>query len=168
MMFKTLTALSKRLRGLTLALIMASMTACSALTGGGTATNTLWADVPQLDGATKSSSELPLAARLLVQQMFGSNFGFVGYKTTKSADDIKKFYTVETMQGLGWKADSGGCNALSADTSGGTNAAGGFCTFTREESGKQIGLLILLAQADDTKETNLYYIRSELPATARP
>lgn len=167
-MFNTRNALAAALRGVALALIVASVTACSALTGSGTATNTLWSDVPQLDGATKSSSELPLAARLIVQQMFGSSFGFVGYKTTKSADDIKKFYTVESMQGLGWKADSGGCNALSADTSGGTNAVGGFCTFMREENGKQIGLLILLAQADDTKETNLYYIRSELPATSQP
>lgn len=167
-MFNTRNASSKSLRGVLLALIMTGMTACSALTGSGTATNALWSDVPALDGATKTSSELPLAVRLIVQQMFGSNFGFVGYKTTKSADNIKKLYTVETMQGLGWKADSGGCNALSAQTSGGNNPTGGFCTFTRDENGKQIGLLIILAQSDDSKDTNLYYIRSELPATARP
>jgi hypothetical protein len=164
---------SKMLQGMLLVAVLVLTSACgmlSTLTGGGsgTATNSLWADVPQLDGATKTSTELPLPVRLIAQQMLGGKFGFVSYKTTKSADDIKTFYSTETMQGLGWQADSGGCNAISADTSGGNNPAGGFCTFTRTDAGKQTVLLIMLGQADDSKDTQLFYVRAELPPTAKP
>jgi hypothetical protein len=133
-----------------------------------TASADLWADVPKLDGATKTSAELPLPAKLIVNSMMSGKIDFVAYKTSKSADDIKAFYSNETMQGLGWAADSGGCSSIQASTGGGSNPAGGFCVFNRIDGDKNSMLLIVLGQADDGKDTQLFYVRAQLPPTQKP
>ncbi len=144
--------------------------ALSALTGGGNATPAadLWADVPKLDGATKTSTELPLPAKAIIGATMSGKFDFVSYKTNKTPDDIKAAYSAETMQGLGWNSDSGGCNSIQASTGGGSQPAAGFCIFTRTDGDKQSMLMIVLGQADDGKDTQLFYVRAQLPPTQKP
>lgn len=155
-----------------LALLTAFSLGCGMLNslvgGNATAVTDLWSDVPKLEGATRVEGEMPAAVKVAVNAAVGGSFDFVIYKTTKSADEIKSFYSVERMQGLGWDANSGGCNSISAETGGGTNATGGFCTFTKVQDGKQGVLLIVLGQADDAKEARLFYARAVLPPTPRP
>lgn len=154
------------------AALMAFSLGCSLLNsivgGNATVATNLWSDVPKLEGATRVDAEMPAAVKVAVNAVLGGSFDFVVYKTTKSGDEIKSFYSVERMQGLGWDANSGGCNSISADTGGGTNATGGFCTFTKVQDGKQGVLLIVLGQADDAKESRLFYARAVLPPTPVP
>jgi hypothetical protein len=155
-----------------LAVLMTFALGCgmlSSLVGGNaTAVNDLWSDVPKLEGATREQAEMPAAVKVAANAALGGSFDFVVYKTTKPADEIKAFYSVERMQGLGWDANSGGCNSISAETGGGTNATGGFCTFTKVQDGKQGVLLIVLGQADEAKESRLFYARAVLPPTPVP
>jgi hypothetical protein len=138
-----------------------------SVTGGGTPATELWTDVPKLEDAIKTDVAMPAPLRLLMNQVSGGKFDFVGYKTQSSADQIKAFYSKERMAGLGWNGD-GGCNSLSAQTSGGNTPGAGFCTFTRTENGKISTLFIVLAQSDGTKDTTLFYVRAILPPTPVP
>jgi hypothetical protein len=140
----------------------------SLVGGNATVVTDLWGDVPKLEGATRVEAEMPAAVKVAVNAVVGGSFDFVVYTTTKSGDEVKSFYSVERMQGLGWDANSGGCNSISAETGGGTNATGGFCTFTKVQDGKQGVLLIVLGQADDAKQSRLFYARAVLPPTPRP
>ncbi len=136
-------------------------------TGGAPAAE-LWADVPKLDGATKTEAAMPLPIKLLVQTMTQGKFDFVVYKTAKTPDDINAFYAKEKMTGLGWAADSTGCNVTSTPAENGKSVSGGICAFTRNDAGKESVLLILLGQVDGSTDTQLFYVRATLPPTPKP
>ncbi len=153
-----------------LCVIVLTGAGCGAIervTGGGTSVAELWTDVPRLDNAVKTDVAMPAPVRLVMNQVSGGKFDFVGYKTQASAEQIKAFYSKERMSGLGWSSD-GGCNSLSAETAGGSTPEGGFCSFTRVENGKTSTLFIVLAKGDGAKETTLFYVRAILPPTPVP
>jgi hypothetical protein len=152
----------------TLVFTMACGVVQSVIGGGnGSAATELWTDVPKLDGATKTEAQIPAWMNLLISQSTGGKFDFVVYKTTKSADDIKSFYTTERMQGQGWDVGSPGCQVITTNSESGGGGAG-FCTFTRAESGRQSVLLIFPTPASTGSEGQVYYIRAVLPPTPQP
>lgn len=136
----------------------------------GTVAN-LWADVPALDGATKLNLDIPLPVQLIVQGFIqaanndSSNdvkldkFDFIAYQTAQSPQQVAEFYTTERMQAAGWNSeDAVGCTAGTDNTSGAT----GFCVFGKKgDGGKQTILLILPVQDNQTKQTQVFYIRFE-------
>ncbi|MBI4670672.1 MAG: hypothetical protein HY741_03260 [Chloroflexi bacterium] len=136
----------------------------------GTVAN-LWSDVPALDGATKVNLDLPLPVQLIIQGFIQAanndsssdtrldKFDFIAYQSALTPQQVAEFYTLEKMQAAGWNSsDTPGCTAGTGDTSG----SAGFCVFGKTgDGGKQTVLLILPVQDDQTKQTQVFYIRFE-------
>ena len=145
----------------------------TGLAGGGPGTvSDLWSDVPPIDGATKANLDLPLPAKAMIQTMFQGKLAFIAYTTGKSAQDVQNFYTADRMKAAGWNSDAGGClgsNLPGISTPDATSTSGGaLCFFGKQEEGKDIGLAIVIAQDDKTKQTQLYYVRIDVTPTPTP
>lgn len=151
--------------------------AANTLTGGDgnfKAVGALWSDVPAMDGLGKPlEAELPTSIKLFMQtgvnvMMKGLGEGspewdWLSFSTTKTPEDVKNFYTNARMATppYNWASDASGC--VSGEQ---VMAQGGvFCAFTKAQGDKQIGLLIITAQDEKTKETSVFFLRGESAAT---
>jgi hypothetical protein len=121
--------------------------------------SSLWSDVPPLEGATKADLEIPLGARLLIRAALQGQMSFIAFKTTKSAQEVQDFYNKERMKAAGWTPSDKGCIADSEDQ----KSQGAVCLFSRKNGDKQNGLAIVMAHDDKTKETEIFYVRVEVP-----
>ncbi len=144
--------------------------ALNVLTGGTSGTvGSLWPDVPPFTGATKANLDLPLAAKLAVQAMFQGKLEFIAYTTNKTSQDVQAFYTADRMKASGWDtSETGGCTGSSTDSSSQVQGAGAFCFFGKQAAGKDIGLAIIVAQDDKTKQTQIFYVRIDVTPTPTP
>jgi hypothetical protein len=143
--------------------------ALNVLTGGTSGTvGSLWPDVPAFEGASKANLDLPLAAKLAVQAMFQGKLEFIAYTTGKSSQDVQNFYTTDRMKGTGWMSDTNGCTGGTTDSSSQVQGAGAFCFFGKTDAGKDIGLAIIVAQDDKTKQTQIFYVRIDVTPTPTP
>jgi hypothetical protein len=116
----------------------------------------LWPDVPKMDGMNKVNIDLPIAAQVAIKAMTQGNFDFIAYSTSQTPQDVVNFYTADRMKSAGWDSqDTGGCSA----SSGTTGVGGGICVFQRTTSGKTNALMIVIAQDDQTKQTQLFFVR---------
>jgi hypothetical protein len=120
--------------------------------------STLWADVPPFAGATKSDLEIPLGARLLIRGMMQGKVNFISFKTNKTAQEVKDFYTNDRMKAAGWTPNDKGCVGDSEDSQN----HGAMCLFQRKENGKDEGLAIVIAQDEKISETNIFYARIDM------
>jgi len=120
--------------------------------------STLWTDVPPYPGASKSDLEIPLGARLALRAMMQGKINFISFRTDKSAQEVKDFYSNDRMKSAGWTPNEKGCVGDSDDS---TNH-GAICLFGRKDTGKDEGLAIILAQDEKSKETNIFYARIDL------
>jgi hypothetical protein len=115
----------------------------------------LWPDVPPFQGATKADLEIPLGLRLLIRGMSQGKVNFISFRTDKSAQEVKDFYSVQRMKAAGWSANDKGCTG---DTDDSKNH-GAMCLFSRKDTGKEEALAILVAQDEKLPETNIIYAR---------
>lgn len=118
----------------------------------------LWPDVPPLAGATKTDMEIPLGARLLIRTMFQGKINFIAFRTDKSAQEVKDFYSEERMKASGWNADKKGCTGDTEDSKN----HGAVCLYEKKEGGKDEGLAIIVAQDEKLPDTNIFYARIDL------
>src|SRR5581483_2802850 len=137
----------------------------------GTVSN-LWSDVPPLSNATKANINIPLPVQILIQGFIqaansdSSNnvkldkFDFVVYTTPQTPADVASFYTVDKMKAAGWTEEgSSGCTAGAGDSGSG---GAGFCAFAKKgNNGQETVLLIMPVQDDQTKQTQVFYVRFE-------
>jgi len=121
--------------------------------------STLWSDVPPFEGATKADLEIPLGARLFIRGMMQGKVNFISFKTSKTAQEVKDFYTKERMKAAGWNADERGCVG---DTEDDKNNHGAVCLYNRKDGGKDEGLAIIVAQDEKLPETNIFYARIDM------
>ena len=121
--------------------------------------STLWSDVPPFEGATKADLEIPLGARLFIRGMMQGQVNFISFKTSKTAQEVKDFYTKERMKAAGWNADERGCVG---DTEDEQNNHGAVCLYQRKDGGKDEGLAIIVAQDEKLPETNIFYARIDM------
>lgn len=121
--------------------------------------STLWSDVPPFEGATKADLEIPLGARLFIRGMMQGKVNFISFKTSKTAQEVKDFYTKERMKAAGWNADERGCVG---DTDQEKNNHGAICLYQRKDGGKDEGLAIIVAQDEKLPETNIFYARIDM------
>ncbi|MCI0398605.1 MAG: hypothetical protein L0332_18710 [Chloroflexi bacterium] len=156
-------------RFLVLGLALLSSLACGigeSLLGGGKSAGTvseLWPDVPPLEGATPADLEMPLGFRLIIQAMTRGGIDYIAYTTDQTADAVKDFYTAERMEAEGWKAadlDGNETDQLScvSDTTD-ASSAGVLCLFARQEDEKDILLAIVVAENEQTQQTEVFYAR---------
>lgn len=61
-----------------------------------------------------------------------------------------------------WASDASGCTSGQQPIAQG----GALCVFTKEQGDKDIGLLIIAAPDDKTKQTNIFFLRGESAATS--
>jgi hypothetical protein len=127
----------------------------------------LWSDVPKMDGLTQSQLEMPVYIKLLMRTSLNQVLGrggkdtgdWIVFETTKTPDDIKNFYSSERMAGTGWdKSDKSTC--LSGNDQGITQVRL-FCVFSKHVGDKDIGLMIVTAQDEGTKQANVFFVRVE-------
>ena len=137
----------------------------------GTVAN-LWSDVPPLEGAKKANLDIPLAARLVMQTMMksmsqeGGSMDFIAFTTSKTPAEVQSFYTKERMAAAGWKGEEAtGCTG---EETGGAANLGSLCLFTKRDGAKQVGLAIIVAQDDTSKQTNVFYARFSVTGTPTP
>jgi hypothetical protein len=121
----------------------------------------LWSDVPPLQGATKAELEIPLGVRLLIRGMSQGKVNFISFRTDKSAQEVKDFYSNDRMKAAGWNANDKGCTGDSEDSKN----HGALCLFSRKGGGKEEGLAIFVAQDEKLPETNIFYARIDTTNT---
>ena len=120
--------------------------------------STLWSDVPPFGGATKTDMDIPLGARLLIRTMSQGKLSFISYRTDKTAQEVKDFYSKDRMQAAGWKISDKGCTGDTEDSKN----HGAVCLYEKKDAGKDEGLAIIVAQDEKQKDTNIFYARIDL------
>jgi hypothetical protein len=177
----------KRIAFTTLLIVLASIIlACGALdtlTGGDSNMKTvaeLWSDVPRMDGLTPSPLEdIPFPIKLLMRTVIGNlgrlnpegedqttgNIDWIAFTSAGTPDDVKNFYTPERMAASGWE-QSENSTCLSGNEQG---FAGVFCVFAKHQNGVETQLVIITGQDEkNTAQTNIFFLRLEIPATPVP
>jgi hypothetical protein len=175
-------------------LLLVAATACnltSLIPGGGSAGTvaTLWPDVPPLEGATRENIDMPLPIRVAMQAMLQGKLEFVVYTTSAAPQVVKDFYTKDRMAAAGWDpersagcefgstegAEAGGAEAEGAEAEGTEaegakteTATGNMCFFSKQESGREVGLVIMTVQDEKTKKTQIFYARVYGDVTPEP
>jgi hypothetical protein len=140
-----------------------------------TAVASLWSDVPPMDGMTTSEQiEMPIWLKAITgpimdNMMKGLNNGedtghwdWTAFNLgDKSPADVQAFYTPERMSAFSWQQADSACIPM--------NDQGVLCSFTKEETGKTTGLIIIAATDEQKKETSVFFLRAEgVPGTATP
>jgi len=118
----------------------------------------LWPDVPPFSGATKADLEIPLGARLMIRGMMQGKVNFISFRTGKTAQEVKDFYSNDRMKAAGWTPNDKGCIGDTEDTKN----HGALCLFERKDGGKDEGLAIVVAQDEKLPETNIFYARVDM------
>jgi hypothetical protein len=131
-----------------------------SLTGGEKAgtVSSLWPDVPPFAGATKANVAIPLGARLALRAAMQGKINFIAFTTSKSAQDVKDFYSADRMKAAGWTPNEKGCIGDTEDQKN----QGAVCFFQRQDGNTKEGLAIILAEDEKTKQTDIFYARIDM------
>jgi hypothetical protein len=173
----------------TIPLILATLacglldTAVNQAVGGGDnlqKTASLWSDVPQMDGLKPSEMEsmppfIKLAMRFILgnlgrlnpqgQDQTTGNIDWIVFTTDKTPDDVSNFYTNARMVARGWDDASQESTCVSGDQAG-YSQIGVFCVFAKQKENVQ--LAVIAAQDEQTKQTNVFFLRLQAFPTPTP
>ena len=140
--------------------VVVSCRMVETLTGGEKAgtVSSLWPDVPAFEGATKADLQIPLGPRLILRAAMQGKISFIAFATTKTAQDVKDFYTADRMKAAGWTAHEKGCIGDTEDKKN----QGAVCIFQRKDGDKQEGLAIIVGENEKTKQTDIFYARIDM------
>ena len=142
----------------------------------------LWSDVPRMEGLASSEAEMPVYVKILMRTALNNLYrlnnanedrtpatgDWAVFSTTKTPDDIKNFYTNARMTSFGSWAASKDSTCSSGNQTG---FSGVGCVFAKTINKRDIGLLIVAAQDEQKKQTNVFFVRveqEETPATNKP
>ena len=117
----------------------------------------LWSDVPPVQGAEKADLAIPLAARLIVRTLMQGKVNFIAFTAPGHAQEVQDFYSDERMKAAGW-TPTNGCVA-DTDTK---PSQGAVCTFIRPNDENQNGLIIVIAEDAEKKQTQIFYLRFDV------
>ena len=167
------TSTSKSTTIFALFLLLSVVVSCrmvESLSGGEKAgtVSSLWPDVPPFEGATKADLQIPLGPRLILRAATQGKINFIAFTTSKTAQEVKDFYTADRMKTAGWTPHDKGCIGDTEDKKN----QGVVCIFQRKDGDKQEGLAIIVAENEKTKQTDLFYARIDMtqptPSPTRP
>jgi hypothetical protein len=144
-------------------LLLSAVVSCrmvESLTGGEKAgtVSKLWPDVPPFPGATKSDVAIPLGARLVLRAAMQGKINFIAFATSKSAQEVKDFYSPGLMKSAGWTPSEKGCVGDTQDEKN----QGAMCFFQRQDRATKEGLAIIVAEDPKTKQSDIFYARIDL------
>ncbi len=158
--------------------------AVNQLTGGNSGNMktvaALWSDVPKMDGLTPSQMDMPLPIKLVMRTAIGNlgrlnqagedqttgNIDWIVFTSGKSATDVQNFYTNARMTASGWEASDKSTCFSGGDA--GVAQVGALCVFQKQQGDQQTQLAIIAAQDDQTKQTNVFFLRLEETGTPTP
>ncbi|MGD0709149.1 MAG: hypothetical protein ABSA51_11960 [Anaerolineaceae bacterium] len=159
----------------TLVTLGCGLSTLSSLVGGNASSvSSMWSDVPVMDGLSKSSLDLPLEAKMLVQGYIAAaskgqgNIDFIAYTTAHTPVDVSNYYTVDRMTQAGWAgSDQPGCTSYDMGTStsnSSTTSNSALCFFAKDEGNNKGALLAILATPDSNKssQTDVFFARIEV------
>jgi len=98
---------------------------------------------------------------LLIRGMTQGKVNFISFRTDKTAQEVKDFYSNDRMKAAGWAANDKGCTGDMEDKKN----HGAMCLFSRKDGGKEEGLAIIVAQDEKLPETNIFYARIDTTKT---
>jgi hypothetical protein len=137
----------------------------------------LWPDVPKIDGLSSSEADLPIFVHVLMRTALNNLYRFnkegedkthatgdwAVFSTSKTADEVKGFYTNERMTTFGnWTASKKSTCLDGKEYS----FSGVACVFAKKANKRDIGLLIVASQDDAKKQTNIFFVRVESDDTS--
>jgi hypothetical protein len=140
-------------------------------------TGDLWPDAPRIDGLEHSDMEMPLGVKLIVRAALNNLWrlnkegedkthatgDWVAFSTAKTPAEIQSFYTNDRMTSFGsWEASKKSTCVDGSDK----GWPGIFCVYTKKANGKDVGLLIVAGADEETKRTNVFYLRVEADPSA--
>ncbi len=145
-----------------------------------TVASQLWPDVPKMDSLAPSQMDMPLPVKLIMRAALGNlgrlnkagedqttgNIDWIVFTTSKTSDDVKNFFTAARMTVQGWEA-SKDFTCVSGSEQG-VAQVGVFCVFQKQAASQTTELLIVAAPDDQTKQTNLFFLRLEVAGTPTP
>jgi hypothetical protein len=139
--------------------VVVSCRMVESLSGGekGGTVSTLWPDVPPFAGATKADLQIPLGPRLILRAATKGKVNFIAFTTSKSAQEVKDFYSADRMKAVGWSRHDQGCIGDTEDKKN----QGAVCLFQRKDGDKDEVLAIIVAENEKTKQTDIFYARIE-------
>lgn len=140
---------------------------------GFTSVNSLWPDVPKMDGLTNDPNlDMPIYAKIYVQTALKAASGgtggvdWVAFTTDQTAADISNYYTVARMSAQGWDADQS--TPCFSGSEQGVSEAGTICLFTKSSSSPQVLLAILAATDTSSNKTDVFFLRVSEQVTPTP
>lgn len=182
--------MNRRILFTTFALALLAILACNPLgsavnqvTGGDSNMRTvsqLWSDVPRMDGLTPSNMDMPLPIKLVMRTVIGNlgllnqegqdrttgNIDWIVFTSTKTPTDVENYYTNQRMKASGWEASKE--SACISGSEQGIAQIGVLCGFVKQSGNQQTGLLIIAAPDDQTKQTDVFFLRLEVAGTPTP
>lgn len=120
----------------------------------------LWPDVPPFPGATKSDMKLPLPMRIVFSKVMKGKASFITFRTDKSPQEVKDFYSGNSMTEAGWTRENDSCFR---DTEN-MQTGGSLCSFTKGQQ-RNDGLGIMV-QSDSSGAT-IFYMRIDMSQQQR-
>lgn len=140
----------------------------------------LWSDVPRMDGMTPSDMDMPLPIKLVMRTVIGNlgllnkegedrttgNIDWIVFTSAKTPTDVQNFYTNQRMKASGWEVSKESTCVSGSEQ--GMAQVGVLCGFVKQSGNQETGLLIIAAPDDQTKETDVFFLRLEVAGTPTP
>jgi hypothetical protein len=120
----------------------------------------LWPDVPPFPGATKVDVKLPLPMRIIFGRVMKGKIAFITFRTDKSEQEVKDFYSGNSMTDAGWGRVDDSCFRDTKDMKTG----GAMCSFTKS-SPKQEMMAIMVQP--ESSGTTIFYTRIDMSQQPR-
>ena len=115
----------------------------------------LWPDVPPFPGATKTDNKLPLPMRIIFSRVMKGKASFITFRTDKSEQEVKDFYSGNSMTEAGWARVDNNCFRDTKEMQTG----GAMCHFTK--SGPKEEMVAIMAQPESSG-TTIFYMRIDM------
>ena len=149
---------------LALALLLAVALSCNLAErlgdDKGVVMDSLWADVPPFPGATKSDVKLPLPMRIIFGRMMKGKLSFITFRTDKSQQEVKDFYSGKSMTDAGWTRMDASCFRDTKDMKTGD----AMCHFTKGGSKQE---MIAIMVQPESSGTSIFYMRFDMSQQQR-
>jgi hypothetical protein len=91
----------------------------------------------------------------MIRGMMQGKVNFISFRTDKTAQEVKDFYSNDRMKAAAWTRNDKGCIGDTEDSKN----HGAICLFSRKDGGKEEGSRSVVAQDEKLPETNIFYAR---------
>ena len=120
----------------------------------------LWPDVPPFPGATKTDMKLPLPMRIVFSRIMKGKIAFISFRTDKSPQEVKDFYSGNSMTSAGWARADDSCFRDTKEVKSG----GAMCMFNKGGPKQEV---VAITVQPDSSSTMIFYTRIDVSEQQR-